>query len=78
MAEEEWIPLGKEAEKAAKILREKAERCVNLGKVMDDILIDIRTGRALDVKELSRDELEELIGIMRKWNYEKCTCLEFE
>jgi len=50
------------------------ERCADLTKAMDDILVDVRTGREVDSRDLSRDELEKLVELSRKWNFEKCGC----
>ena len=50
------------------------ERCADIAKAMDDILVDVRTGREVNPRELSRDELEKLVDLSRKWNFEKCGC----
>ena len=77
MAEtDEYIPLGKEAEKVAEQMRELSRSCKIIEKEIDDLTVDIKTGRTLGIDELSPDEVKELALHLRKYIFYCCRCMD--
>lgn len=51
------------------------ETCNEVHKKIDDLTIDLKTGRVLQPEELSKDELEELVNLQHKLIVFKCNCV---
>ena len=51
------------------------ERCKILKKEIDNLTVDVVTGRVLTPEELSKDELVELVNLLNKYQYDCCGCI---
>jgi len=72
---DEYIPLGKEAEKVAGALREIGKACDIIKKEIHDTEIEVGTKRILKPEEFSPDELRDLVSLYRQYINVCCKCI---